>query len=68
MQVLSLNEFAKRAGFTRRTLERCIALGEGPPVVDLSPRRRGIIDEDGDAWLRSRRRVPPGARQRDPGQ
>jgi hypothetical protein len=60
MRVLTFDEAAERAGFTRRTLERLISVGEGPPVVILSKRRRGIIDEDNDAWLRGRRRVPPG--------
>jgi predicted DNA-binding transcriptional regulator AlpA len=61
MQVLSYNEAAAKAGFVRRTLERLIADGEGPPVINLSPRRRGILDSDLTKWLLKRRRPAPGA-------
>jgi hypothetical protein len=61
MQILSYNEAAARAGVVRRTLERLISVGEGPPVIDLSPRRRGILDVDLDVWLMKRRRPAPGA-------
>lgn len=55
-QVLSLNEFAKRAGITRRSVERIIADGTGPAVIRLLPRRVGILEKDAQAWLLSRRR------------
>jgi predicted DNA-binding transcriptional regulator AlpA len=54
-RVLNYNEAADRAGVVRRTLERMIACGEGPPVVAVSTRRRGIIESDLDAWLMGRR-------------
>ena len=60
MQVLSYNEAAARAGIVRRTLEKLISLGEGPAVINLSARRRGIFDDDLEKWLRSRRRPTPG--------
>ena len=60
MQVLSYNEAAVKAGFVRRTLERLIAAGEGPRVINLSPRRRGILDSDLKKWLLKRRRPAPG--------
>lgn len=63
MNVSTFNEFASRAKISRRHLERLIARGEGPPIIVLGPRRRGIADEDGDAWLRSRRRLPPGFKE-----
>jgi predicted DNA-binding transcriptional regulator AlpA len=59
MQVLSFNEAAGRAGFTRRTLERLISVGEGPATIELSPRRRGILSIDLETWLLSRRRPAP---------
>jgi hypothetical protein len=46
MQVLTYDEAAKRAAIVRRTLERLIAIGEGPAVVELSTRRRGILETD----------------------
>ena len=61
MQVLSYDEAAKRAGIVRRTLERLISIGEGPAVINVSARRRGIFESDLDAWLLARRRPAPGA-------
>jgi hypothetical protein len=56
MRVLSYDECAGRAGIVRRTLERQIADGMGPPIVEVSTRRRGVIETDFEAWLLSRRR------------
>jgi predicted DNA-binding transcriptional regulator AlpA len=60
MQVFSLTEAAARAGFARRSLERLIAVGEGPSTIQLSPRRVGILDEDLMRWLLARRKLAPG--------
>jgi predicted DNA-binding transcriptional regulator AlpA len=60
MRVLSYDETAKRAGLVRRSLERQIAQGEGPAVVHISARRRGVLESDLEEWLLSRRRAPPG--------
>jgi predicted DNA-binding transcriptional regulator AlpA len=60
MQVLSYNEAAAKAGIVRRTLERLISVGEGPATIELSARRRGILDRDLENWLLKRRRPAPG--------
>jgi predicted DNA-binding transcriptional regulator AlpA len=60
MQVLSYNQAAAKAGIVRRTLERLISIGEGPATIELSARRRGILDCDLDAWLLKRGRPAPG--------
>jgi hypothetical protein len=60
MHILDLDEAAKRCGIVRRSLERIISIGEGPPVIRISARRRGIIDEDLDEWARGRRIPRPG--------
>lgn len=60
MKVLNYYEAAERAGIVRRTLERMISLGEGPATVEVSKRRRGVLDVDLDAWLLTRRRPAPG--------
>jgi predicted DNA-binding transcriptional regulator AlpA len=60
MQVLSLDQAAMRAGIVRRTLERLLAVGEGPSVIQLSKRRVGIAEADLQRWLNSRRRPAPG--------
>jgi predicted DNA-binding transcriptional regulator AlpA len=60
VQVLSYDEAAKRANLVRRSLERRIAIGEGPAVIHLGKRRRGILESDLEAWIASRRHAPPG--------
>lgn len=58
--VYTLNQAAEVTGVARRTLERLIADGTGPAVIDLSPRRVGILADDLEQWLGSRRRPAPG--------
>jgi hypothetical protein len=60
MQVLTYDQAAHRAGIVRRSLERLLAKGEGPAVVYISNRRRGILESDLENWLLSRRRAAPG--------
>jgi len=66
MLVLTFDEAAKRASFTRRHLERHLAEGTGPAVVHLGKRRRGILDVDLDRWLLSLRHPPPGEDEEAP--
>jgi hypothetical protein len=47
------------ANGTSPPAERLIAVGEGPAVVELSPRRRGILESDLISWLHQRRRTAP---------
>jgi hypothetical protein len=61
--VYDYNEAAAIAGLARRTLERLIALGEGPAIIELSPRRRGILESDLIIWLHKRRRAAPATRE-----
>jgi predicted DNA-binding transcriptional regulator AlpA len=56
VRILSLPETARRDGLSLRQLQRLIAEGEGPPVIQLSKRRVGVDEGDNDAWLGSRRR------------
>ncbi len=60
MRVLNFEEAAGRMGIVRRSLERLIARGEGPSVIHLSPRRRGILESDFEKWLLTRRRAARG--------
>lgn len=59
-RVLSYDEAAGRANLVRRSLERRIAVGEGPAIIHLGKRRRGILEFDLEEWLLSRRHAPPG--------
>jgi predicted DNA-binding transcriptional regulator AlpA len=49
--VHNLNEAAAIMGVTRRTLDRIRARGEGPKIIQLSPRRVGITDADLRQWM-----------------
>ncbi|MGJ0510664.1 MAG: helix-turn-helix transcriptional regulator [Methylocystis sp.] len=60
MRVLTYGEAAKRIGIARRSLERLIAKGEGPAIVHITARRRGIMEADLEKWLLSRRHPSPG--------
>jgi hypothetical protein len=60
MQVLTFDEAAKRASLTRRSIERLLSIGEGPAIIYLGKRRRGILETDLSEWLLSRRHAPPG--------
>jgi predicted DNA-binding transcriptional regulator AlpA len=60
MRVLSYDEAASRANIVRRSLERLISRGEGPSIVHISARRRGVLESDLERWLLSRRRSVPG--------
>jgi predicted DNA-binding transcriptional regulator AlpA len=63
LTLYSYNQAAAITGLARRTLERLIALGQGPAIVELSPRRRGILESDLIIWLHERRRVAPATRE-----
>lgn len=58
--ILSKAQSARRLGTSVRQLERLNAAGEGPPIIRLGTRKVGILDSDLDAWIASRRVVPPG--------
>jgi predicted DNA-binding transcriptional regulator AlpA len=60
MRVLRYEEAAQRAGLVRRSLERLIAKGEGPSIIHVSQRRRGVLESDLEHWLLSRRHAAPG--------
>lgn len=53
-RVLTLNEAARMAGVSVRTLHRLFEIGEGPPRVQLTARRVGVWQTDAIAWLRAR--------------
>jgi predicted DNA-binding transcriptional regulator AlpA len=63
LTVYTYNQAAAITGVARRTLERLIAVGEGPAIIELSPRRRGVLESDLISWLHKRRRVAPATRE-----
>jgi hypothetical protein len=52
MRVMNYEECAGAMSITRRSFERLLAAGKGPKVILLSPRRRGVLEEDFESWLR----------------
>jgi hypothetical protein len=56
VRVLNLDEVARRADTTRRNIKRLNATGKGPRLVQISARKVGVLEEDFEASLRSRRR------------
>ena len=60
MHIRLIREAAQKLGVSIRTLQRWISVGEGPAVVELGSRRKGILDDDLEGWVLSRRRAPPG--------
>jgi predicted DNA-binding transcriptional regulator AlpA len=53
-KVLRFAEVAEAAGISISTLRREIARGNGPEVVVLSPRRKGVRIDDYRRWLARR--------------
>jgi predicted DNA-binding transcriptional regulator AlpA len=58
--LLSKKQFAKRIGKSQRHVDRLIERGEGPPTVQTGERAIGILEEDARAWIKARRKAPPG--------
>jgi predicted DNA-binding transcriptional regulator AlpA len=58
--MLSKREFARKIGKSERHVERLIERGEGPPTVKTGDRAVGITEQDADAWIKERRKIPPG--------
>jgi len=61
-RVLSYPQAAERSNLSKRQLEREISLGRGPAIINISPRRRGILESDLETWLLSRRRPSPASK------
>jgi hypothetical protein len=55
-QVLSIPEWCALNNIGLRTGRRILSAGEGPPVIHLSAKRRGITRRDNRIWQESRAR------------
>jgi hypothetical protein len=56
--ILDFEECSDRLDVCLRTFRRAIERGEGPPVVMITERRRGVLQSDFMAWIKSRRVGP----------
>jgi hypothetical protein len=54
--VLEHRECSRRFNCCLRTWQRILAEGQGPPVIEISAHRRGVLESDFYAWLATRRR------------
>jgi predicted DNA-binding transcriptional regulator AlpA len=54
IHALSIDQWCALAKVSRRTFYRLLAAGEGPLVICLSDRRRGIRIDDHERWVQSR--------------
>jgi predicted DNA-binding transcriptional regulator AlpA len=53
-EVLTLNQWCQLNGIGRNTGKRLIKTGDGPAIIQLSPRRIGIRLGDNAAWQAAR--------------
>jgi len=49
-QVLTIEQWARLAGFSYSTARRVLASGDGPPLLRISARRYGIRLSDHHKW------------------
>jgi predicted DNA-binding transcriptional regulator AlpA len=56
LKVLTLKEWATLNGFSFMTAKRLIAEGDGPRIIQLSPRRVGVRVIDNARWQEARLR------------
>jgi predicted DNA-binding transcriptional regulator AlpA len=55
-RVIPVRQAAEIIGLSVPTLRRVIAAGNGPPLIQLSPRRQGIRESHLNKWLSGRLR------------
>ena len=55
-RVLTFHAWCEVNGFSLATGRRIVQRGEGPPILQLSPRRIGIRESDNAAWQAARAR------------
>ena len=63
-RLLSKKQLAEKIGRSVRHLERLISIGEGPTLIRVGVRAVAIDEDDGDAWIESRRVPAPQKTQR----
>ena len=60
MKVLRLPTVLERIGLSKSTLWRLIKDGEFPEPIKLGPRATGWLEEEVEAWIKSRSRAVNG--------
>ncbi|MER9914017.1 AlpA family phage regulatory protein [Mesorhizobium sp. M0050] len=54
MQILSIKETCKRVGICRSTILQLMQDGKFPRTIQITPKRKGFIDSEIDAWISER--------------
>jgi predicted DNA-binding transcriptional regulator AlpA len=57
LQIWHLEDAAEFAGISVASIRRLHARGDGPPIIQLGPRRVGVRDGDLVEWLKNRPRA-----------
>lgn len=55
-RVITVRQAAEVIGLSVATFRRVIQAGDGPPLIQLSPRRQGIRESHLSEWLNARLR------------
>lgn len=61
VRVIPLHLAAKWAGCHKRSLQRWIVEGKGPPTIRVGRRLIGVLEDGFEAWLQSKNCPAPGA-------
>ncbi|RWD14162.1 MAG: AlpA family phage regulatory protein [Mesorhizobium sp.] len=54
MQIIPIKEVCRRVGISRTTVWQLIRDGKFPRLVQLTPKRKGFVDSEIDAWINAR--------------
>ncbi|TIW48452.1 MAG: AlpA family phage regulatory protein, partial [Mesorhizobium sp.] len=51
MQIIPIKEVCRRVGISRTTVWQLIRDGKFPRLVQITPKRKGFVDSEIDAWI-----------------
>ncbi|MER9270493.1 AlpA family phage regulatory protein [Mesorhizobium sp. M0643] len=54
MQILPIREVCRRVGISRTTVWQLIRDGKFPRLVQITPKRKGFVASEVDAWISAR--------------
>ncbi|MEI8715650.1 helix-turn-helix transcriptional regulator [Mesorhizobium sp. ISC11] len=54
MQIIAIKEVCKRVGISRTTVWQLTKDGKFPRLVKITPKRKGYVAEEIDAWIKAR--------------
>ncbi|TIN78334.1 AlpA family phage regulatory protein [Mesorhizobium sp.] len=54
MQIIPIKEVCRRVGISRTTVWQLIRDGKFPRLVQITPKRKGFVDSEIEAWITAR--------------